>query len=66
MKQYTKYGSCKRKHSLNVITKNMKGYFTAEGVALDELDDFILERITSLKAEPQEACEWANCKEVEL
>jgi len=64
MKQYTKYGSCKRKHSLNVITKNMKDYFKTEGVAVDELDDFILERITSLKNDSQEACEWGNCKEL--
>ncbi len=63
MKKYPKFGSCKLKHSLNVITKNMRDYFTAEGVALSDIDDFILERITSLKAEPQEACEWASCKE---
>lgn len=64
MKEYPKFGSCKRKHSLNVITENMKGYFIGEGVALSDIDDFILERITSLKAEPQEACEWGNCKEL--
>jgi hypothetical protein len=44
----------------------MRDYFTAEGVALSEVDGFILERFSSLKAEPQEACEWASCKEVEL
>ena len=63
MKQYPKYGSCKRKHSVAVLTKNMKDYFIAEGVDLSDIDDFIIERITSLKAEPQEACEWGNCKE---
>lgn len=64
MKQYVKYGSCKRKHSLNVITENMKEYFIGEGVALGELDEIILERITSLKFHQQEACEWGNCKEL--
>jgi hypothetical protein len=47
-----------------VLTKNIRDYFTAEGVAYPDIDDFILERITSLKAEPQEACEWGNCKEL--
>jgi hypothetical protein len=41
----------------------MRDYFTAEGVALSEVDGFILERFASLKTEPQEACEWGNCKE---
>lgn len=64
MKRHPKYGSCKRKHSMAVLTKNIRDYFTAEGVAYPDIDDFILERITSLKAEPQEACEWGNCKEL--
>jgi hypothetical protein len=66
MKREPRYGSCKRKHSVGVLSKNMRDYFTAEGVALSEVDGFILERFSSLKAEPQEACEWASCKEVEL
>ena len=64
MKQYTKYGICKRKHSMAVLTKNIRDYFTAEGVALNELDEIILERIASLKNDGQEACEWGNCKEL--
>jgi hypothetical protein len=47
-----------------VLTKNIREYFIGEGVSFPDIDNFILERIASLKAEPQEACEWASCKDV--
>ena len=64
MRRHPKYGSCKRKHSMAVLTKNIREYFIGEGVSFPDIDNFILERIASLKAEPQEACEWASCKDV--
>jgi hypothetical protein len=64
MKKYPKMGACERKHSINVIQKNMKEYFELMEVNADEIKEYISERMTSAVTEPQEACEWAGCDQV--
>jgi hypothetical protein len=64
MKKYPKMGACDRKHSINVIQKNMKEYFELMEVNADEIKEYISERMTSAIKEPQEACEWAGCDQV--
>jgi hypothetical protein len=63
MKTYPKMGTCKNKHSINVIQKAMKDYFELMGITdKDELKEYISERMTSAATDQQEACEWAGCE----
>jgi len=62
MKTYKKYGSCKNKHSINVIQKNIKDYFIEMGVtSKNELDEMVQEALLMSMQDGQEACEFARC-----
>lgn len=60
LKRYEKLGLCQRKHSVNVIKKNLKEYFQ-EHASGEELEGLIKEALQECYQDKKSACDWAWC-----
>lgn len=61
MKTTEKYGACNRKHSINVLKKNITEYFEMYTEDKNDIPDLVAEAMQELKTDSLMACEWAWC-----
>lgn len=61
-KTQEKIGSCKNKHSVNVVASHLRDYFDQYCEDTSELEAMVQERIEDARLDGQAACEAVACQ----
>jgi uncharacterized protein YbjQ (UPF0145 family) len=62
IKTYKKIGSCKKKHSVNVVEAHMKGFLSQFCDTKEELAECLAEQMADAMTDGQAACEAVGCE----